>query len=1093
MSNNLFYIGDWQVSTDSNSIRLGSTIKQLEPKAMDVLRLLCLNDDKVLSADEIADQCWGNTEIGDNPVHKAITQLRKVLGDKASEPTYIETIRKRGYRIIAKVTFPLDETARAEKSDWQGDSPFPGLSAFESSDAEVFFGRNEQITTLLSRVTKQVEFGRGFCLILGPSGTGKSSLINAGLLPKLMSSTGYDGVQVISDAAIDFADVTQSRLLLDFASSLLDWDIEGIPVFDGMSAETLADKMTSNIHEVIGLCTTAIHKVTDNAANAKLHFFLFIDRLEVLLSSPVFSEEERLELLNIIEVLATSGVVIVFSACRNDFYPLVVNYSSLMAGKADGSHFDLVAPTRGELMQMIRLPAVAANLKWSKDEDSAQGLDEIICNDAANNPDALPMLQYTLQELYLQRNDNDELLLSVYKSLGGIEGAIGKKAEEIYAALPAQQQAALPLVLSKLVTLSADGKDITSSAGRWDQLSDDNEKALVQAMVDGRLFVSHLQNQEPCFSVAHEALLRRWSRASDWISDHKESLAIKSNLHTLSERWLSEDKSNAYLLAQGKPLQEAIALKNNAAFELEPQVQALINASIKRASVKRWITRSTVALLCLLTVTSVFMSFKSQQAEQLAQEKRLEAESLLGFMVGEFADKLRSVRRMDLLDGISNKALEYFSNQEEQTSSLNFLMPDSSRGFKAKFQHAQTLEAMGEVAYSRGKNDEATQAFNAAKDLLEQLHEQDETNLEVLKLLGANAFWLGQTPYENGDLDTARTYFDLYKLYSEKLYELAPDDVDSWIELSYAHNTLGSLFIKQENYVEAKQAFTQSLQFKDKALLQRQDDYYLIVDRADTLSWLATTSQHLGNLHEALTLHEQGQKQLESSLITVQNDAAIMESLAYSLVHQALLLKYQQKWAKAIEKANHSKDMVGTILNQDPDNELWRGQYLDIKALLLELQAHLKVNKSAINAEEVQYLLQQIFNRATIHVRSLVNVVRYYQLSNNWDKSAALLKRIHQYLKESETDNRQSVKIKLATANLNLLEVLQMRSEGKSQAAQQLCEDSRSLLQPLIGRSHNVEFLLPYVQASHCSGQIDDIDGLSEKLINMGVIDLHLL
>ena len=97
---------------------------------MDVLLLLCKQQGEVLSADDIATQCWGGMDIGDNPVHKAITQLRKALDDKPSAPTYIETIRKRGYHIIAKLDFPLDDERKAEQGNWQGASPFPGLVAF---------------------------------------------------------------------------------------------------------------------------------------------------------------------------------------------------------------------------------------------------------------------------------------------------------------------------------------------------------------------------------------------------------------------------------------------------------------------------------------------------------------------------------------------------------------------------------------------------------------------------------------------------------------------------------------------------------------------------------------------------------------------------------------------------------------------------------------------------------------------------------------------------------------------------------------------------------------------------------------------------
>ena len=109
MSKQHFFFGPWQVNPTSNSLQLGSDIKQIEPKAMQVLQLLCQHSGEVLSPDEIVEQCWGHNVIGDNPLHKIITQLRKALGDSASKPEFIETIRKRGYRTLAEVNFPLIE------------------------------------------------------------------------------------------------------------------------------------------------------------------------------------------------------------------------------------------------------------------------------------------------------------------------------------------------------------------------------------------------------------------------------------------------------------------------------------------------------------------------------------------------------------------------------------------------------------------------------------------------------------------------------------------------------------------------------------------------------------------------------------------------------------------------------------------------------------------------------------------------------------------------------------------------------------------------------------------------------------------------
>ncbi|CAM5225289.1 transcriptional regulator [Alishewanella longhuensis] len=176
------------------------------------------------------------------------------------------------------------------------------------------------------------------------------------------------------------------------------------------------------------------------------------------------------------------------------------------------------------------MPALAAGLSFDIDPDTAVPLDETLCSEAASNPDALPMLQYTLQQLYLQRSSDNKLLVAVYKKLGGIEGAIGKNAEKAIRTLTTTEQASLPAVLSLLVTLREDEQSITSRSARFSQLNTDAERALVQTLVEQRLFVSHLQQGEPCFSVAHEALLRRWPRATAWISEHHDSLSIKSRL-----------------------------------------------------------------------------------------------------------------------------------------------------------------------------------------------------------------------------------------------------------------------------------------------------------------------------------------------------------------------------------------------------------------------------------------------------------------------------------------------------------------------------------------------------------------------------------
>lgn len=1083
-----FFFGEWQVDPSANTLRLGKQLIQLEPKAMDVLVLLCQKAGEVLSSDEIVSICWPQAEVGDNPLHKIITQIRKALGDSATSSTYIETIRKRGYRTLAQVTFPLGQEQSATPQSWHGGSPFPGLQAYDARYAKVFFGRGSQIDTLLERIAQQVQYGRAFCLVLGPSGSGKSSLINAGVMPNLMQNSGYNGVKVESYSSLDLADLTPGQLLMQLASALLDWEVADEPVFDGCSAEQLADKLQHQMDWVLQSCKKALQSQSQH--ESKCRFAIFIDRLEVLLSSPLFSEEGRLQFIDRMEQLATSGLVLVLSACRNEFYPLLVTYPSLMAGKARGAHFDLAPPGRAELLQMIRLPAIAANLSWDLDPNTAVPLDELLCSEAASNPDALPMLQYTLQELYLQRSDSNQLLFSVYKNLGGIEGAIGKNAEQAIAMLSAAEKDSLPRVLSLLVTLREDEQSITSRTALWQQLKNDAERTLVQAMVEHRLFVSHLQNAVPCFSVAHEALLRRWPRATAWIAEHHQSLSVKSRLQHLTKRWLAEDKHSAYLLADGKPLAEAQQLAHNGFFTLDANEQAFILASGKRAKLLRTSRRFTFALLCVLTFTAVLMSFRSFEAEKQAQQKRLAAESLLGFMVGDFADKLRSIGRMDLLDGISNKALEYFSDFSDAEQ-------DQYLSTQARLQHGQTLEAMGEVAYSRDKIDEAKTALLAARDKLVPVLAEQPDNLELLKTLGANAFWLGQIQYDAKNWLAAQPELELYYSYSQAMYQLAPESVDALMELSYATNSLGSLAMKLQEFEQATAFFDESLNLKLLAKTKDPSNTALIADIADTRSWLASAALAKGDVHKAINVHQQIQAEFERQNKGSEVDAYLLDKVFSSYSILASIYNYQGLTKKAFELGYQAHELLKKAAAQDLGNKGWQSNLFHQKVRLMRLNARLHDPRMGYTPEKLKQELESKkgeFDSEQNYIRVLSNWLlesaRYYQAIGDSQKSADLVFQALTHYQELYTADSTSQPLALALAETELLMAMHYKEQLQDFKSQQSCLRAKALLKPLQQKNKRPDYIQPYARALNCLSELDQNSEL-QKLLQKSALVLN--
>ncbi|WP_119967749.1 winged helix-turn-helix domain-containing protein [Shewanella japonica] len=1079
MQKDVFFFGEWQVVPNSNSLNFGKKTKQLEPKAMDVLIFLCEHSGDVLSSDDIVNHCWPNSDIGDNPLHKIINQLRRALEDNATSPRYIETIRKRGYRTIADVNCPIGHETVDNHQQWQSGSPFPGLQAYSEKYSQVFFGRGKQISVLLERISQQVKFGRGFCLLLGPSGSGKSSLINAGVIPNLTVGSGYNGIHVACYASLDFADIAKSQLFIELAGSMIDWEVNDLPVFDGDSADSLSHRLITEPQAIIKQCKQAIK----SNQQRHTHFALFIDRLEILLSSPLFSQEQHNAFVEILELLANSGCVLVLSACRNEFYPLLVGYPSLMTGKGRGAHFDLSPPTRSELLQMIRLPAMAANLTWSTDPETATPLDEILCAEAASNPDALPMLQYMLQALYLQRSPDDQLLFSVYQKLGGIEGAIGKNAEDAIAELTPQQKASLPNVLSLLVTLREDESSITSRTARWAQLHTKEERTLTQAMINSRLFVSNLQNGEPCFSIAHEALLRRWPRATSWIAEHNQSLRIKSRLHHLSTRWLQENKNHAYLLADGKPLREAKSLKNNPLFELEPEEIELITASSKHEKIKRWQKTFTISLLFLLTITSILASVKSFEAERMAQQKRQAAEDLLGFMVGDFADKMRGIGRMDLLDGINNKALEYFSDASNPS--------DTNLSFEARFQHGQTLEAMGEVAYSRGKTIEAKEALLASREKLTALLIEQPEHFELLKTLGANAFWLGQLDYDQSDWQAAKTWFEQYLAYSQTMYEIAPDNNEAIMELSYANNSLGSISINQQKFDVANDFFQQSLALKQNALIKQPQNTQLIADIADTRSWLANAVIAQGDVNKAIKLHEKLQLELLSS--SAQLTPYALDRLFASYQIHSNLLRYQNQKQHAFEVTQLGLAAINKALTQDPQNEQWQIDRFNSMFRLLEVAddqnkqiLNYDIDSLAVSMTDNESLKNASRNKF-VWANYYLSSARYFFNHNQYNKSKEYASIAEELLHDISNKHSQNVTYKAMLSSSQILVYSTSTLLNHKITEKSLCTEIKSRLQTLIDTNRNPLITIPYLKALQCLGELPSEPQLFNTVTEAGI------
>ncbi|HEX7816640.1 winged helix-turn-helix domain-containing protein [Dyella sp.] len=830
-----FTFGDWIVRPAQRSIERGEERITLEPKLMDVLAYLAASGGGVVSADKLLVDCWRGTFYGDNPVHKTIALLRKALGDDARVPRYIATVRKRGYQVIAEVAF-ADERQRGQpaRHTWTGGSPYRGLLHFDAGHAPLFFGRARAIAELLAALRAQQAAGCAFALVTGPSGSGKSSLIHAGVVPALLREAGSDGVRATSWSSV--AARPHGMLPLEaLALALTRWEVAGRPIFLETEREALASSLRTDIDSVLKRIE---HAMRDQPSGALL--VLVIETLEALTTSPQLPIADLAAFVEVLSALARCGRVAVLVLCRNDFYPSLMAVPGLLALKRDGCLYDVAAPTEGEIAQMIRLPAIAAGLSFERDAQTERQLDDVLLDAAAHHAGSLPLLQYTLQALYETRGPKGELTFAAYRELGGLEGALARRAEQVFSQLDSGATAAFDTVLRRLISVASDGDGITARSVRWCDLEDAGQHDVVRRLVDAHLMVSMLDADEPCFTVAHEALLRHWPRILDWVAAHRAMLRSRARITEMARRWKEEGQRQEHLIPPGLLLADARSMHRNTKPSLDAAEQRFVAASLRRARLGAT-ARAVVSCIILALAFFLFLAtLAARRAEQRAEHRRADAEGLLDFMLGDLHERLDELGRLDLLDAVTGRAMAVLDNDGQSDD------PD------AVLRKVTAMREVGEIRFARGDLESALAAFTSARHRVHDLVVREPTLAEAYAEQGKIDYWRGQIASKRGQREDARVAWTQYLTDAQQRMALEPASPDAWLELSYANNNLGTFAVQGDQLDEAAKRFEQSAQWKQRVLGAVSDDRKTRLELADTMSWLASVQLQRGELHQAL-------------------------------------------------------------------------------------------------------------------------------------------------------------------------------------------------------------------------------------------------
>ena len=544
---------------------------------------------------------------------------------------------------------------RDRKVVWHG-SPFKGLEAFSYEDALIFAGRRKAREELAACLAKQVAGGIGFVLVLGKSGSGKSSLVRAGLLPWISEPGGID--PELQGGSIRRAVLQPSRGQSPFhalAAALI--EEHALPALaEGKGAGELARELT--------VPPTAVALIK-HALDDRQRLALVVDQLEELFTAKDIAPDMRDRFIDVIDALARSGVVWVVATLRTDFYHHLQDAPRLMALKAGAGTYELALPGAAAFSEIIRHPAQLAGLRYERDETTGRSLDEVLASEASQAPDALPLLQFVLDQLY-ERKDGITLTHASYQSLGGLEGAIASRAEDVYQELPPSSQATLPRVFRQLVELGIEDRPTRRYAAKAQLTADPDSRRLVEPFVEARLFTTGGDEDSADVSVAHEALLRKWKRLQAWLDEDRELLAIRSRVEAGAAHWRGSSKDASLLLPGGKALDDARRLLT-AGFELADNDRAYIQTSedhererlerdaerAKRIALWKRVGVTTVAILALV---AGFLAVRATRAQREAEGEREIARQAETEANKQRAEALESERRAVASEGRAKAA-----------------------------------------------------------------------------------------------------------------------------------------------------------------------------------------------------------------------------------------------------------------------------------------------------------------------------------------------------------------------------------------------------------------------------------------------------
>jgi WD40 repeat protein len=422
----------------------------------------------------------------------------------------------------------------------ESSAPYKGLIAFDQEDAGIFFGRETLTTELVNYLQKHQ-----FLAVVGASGSGKSSLVRAGLLP-ILNGTNSAGAEVnLPSGCYDWPVhiITPTSKPLESLAISLTRDSESVTAIDTLTTDFLSLANKRSLH----LYVSRLVKETSDQSKSSDRLLLVVDQFEELFTLCRDETERRAFIENLTTAVdpALGGPTTVIITLRADFYAHCADYEPLRQALESGQKF-IGRMTTDELRRVITEPARTANLHFQ------EGLVELMLRDIGAGqgqelePGALPLLAHALRETW-ERREGNKMTLAGYQDSGGVMGAIALTADRTYQDLAEEEQAIARNIFLRLIEPGEGTQDTRRRVGLDEMMLPSETLALATEVLRKLTGARLLTTSDGSVELAHEALMREWPALRSWLDQNRESLRLHVQLGEAAREWERSQEQTDFL------------------------------------------------------------------------------------------------------------------------------------------------------------------------------------------------------------------------------------------------------------------------------------------------------------------------------------------------------------------------------------------------------------------------------------------------------------------------------------------------------------------------------------------------------------------